>query len=106
MGEAKCGHAVAYSDSQLHGVCIFCYRDRLGECRARVAALEAERDELRAALERYLSVTDADGEEAPPHDCEFARDPEKGVCEFHEAWGELRAFLRAPSAREEAPDGE
>ena len=26
-----CPHAVPQAASQLHGICIFCYRDRLGE---------------------------------------------------------------------------
>lgn len=35
-----CGHAQPQADSQLHGVCIFCYRDRLAEASKRVEGLE------------------------------------------------------------------
>jgi hypothetical protein len=28
--DAHCGHAIPYSPSQAHGVCIFCWRDRAG----------------------------------------------------------------------------
>ena len=40
-----CIHAEPQADSQLHGVCIFCYRDRLAAATARADA--AERDTAR-----------------------------------------------------------
>lgn len=39
MAEIPCPHAIPQAASQLHGVCIFCYRDRLGEARAEVERL-------------------------------------------------------------------
>ena len=39
-GFEPCTHAVPQADSCLHGICIFCYRDRL-------AQVTAERDRLR-----------------------------------------------------------
>lgn len=38
---APCGHEPQQSSAQLHGVCIFCYRDRLGA--ERQARVEAEK---------------------------------------------------------------
>lgn len=39
MAEPTCIHAVPQAADQLHGICIFCYRDRLGAARAENAAL-------------------------------------------------------------------
>ena len=36
---APCGHEPPQGNSQLHGVCVFCYRDRLGKAQAEVARL-------------------------------------------------------------------
>lgn len=38
---APCGHEPSQGASQLHGICLFCYRDRLGEA-LRYARREAE----------------------------------------------------------------
>jgi len=38
---APCGHEPPQGNSQLHGVCVFCYRDRLGKAQAEVARLRA-----------------------------------------------------------------
>ena len=47
-----CGHEPAQSAAQLHGVCVFCYRDRLGKAEAELKARTVqERD---AARFRYL----------------------------------------------------
>ncbi len=55
---SPCLHARPQAASQLHGICVFCYRDRLGavgrelrEARARIADLES-------ALRFYRSHTD------------------------------------------------
>lgn len=40
-----CGHEPPQGNSQLHGVCIFCYRDRLG-------AFRTQLDESRKEIER------------------------------------------------------
>ncbi len=29
--------------------------------------------------------------DCPPHNCEFFTNPEKGACDFHERWADLRA---------------
>lgn len=39
MAEQTCTHAVPQAADQLHGICIFCYRDRLAAVRAENAAL-------------------------------------------------------------------
>lgn len=46
--EPSCPHAIPQAASQLHGICIFCYRDRLAAVRAENAALR----ERVALLER------------------------------------------------------
>lgn len=48
MAEPTCLHAIPQAASQLHGICIFCYRDRLASVRAENAALR----ERNAKLER------------------------------------------------------
>lgn len=48
MAEPTCIHAVPQAADQLHGICIFCYRDRLGAARTESAALR----ERVAVLER------------------------------------------------------
>ena len=40
-----CGHSKPQADSQLHGVCVFCYRDRLHQA-------VTQRDEALEALEK------------------------------------------------------
>jgi hypothetical protein len=40
MVEQPCIHAIPQAASQLHGVCIFCYRDRLAAAKRRVEVLE------------------------------------------------------------------
>jgi len=45
-----CGHEPAQSAAQLHGVCVFCYRDRLGKA-------EAERVENNALKQRVAAST-------------------------------------------------
>ena len=48
MSEARpewlepCGHSEPQADSQLHGVCVFCYRDRCGKLAKQLAEREAE----------------------------------------------------------------
>ena len=52
-----CGHEPAQSAAQLHGVCVFCYRDRLGKAEAELKALTApvayERDALAVRFTLY-----------------------------------------------------
>ena len=43
---APCIHAEPQADSQLHGICVFCYRDRLGKS-------AKQRDELVSLLKLY-----------------------------------------------------
>jgi hypothetical protein len=38
-------------------------------------------DAIRAWHELNMGIPDA-----PPHDCEFKTNPEKGACDFHERW--------------------
>lgn len=48
-----CGHERPQAASQLHGVCIFCWRDRAG-------ALRAENEQLKTILnERNQTLRDA-----------------------------------------------
>ena len=46
--------------SELHGVCIFCWRDWWAESRARWAEVEAENERLRGALRPLALVGDLD----------------------------------------------
>jgi hypothetical protein len=56
MSEEHCIHAVPQAASCLHGVCIFCYRDRLG-------ALRAENEKMKHQFERLeLFLRDAPNE--------------------------------------------
>ncbi len=63
--------------------------------RARADKAEAERDALWAALGWALDyISDGvDETETPEHACEFTSNPEKGACDFHEAYWEARAAL-------------
>ena len=58
MGEKPCGHARPQDASQLHGVCIFCYRNRLGTARSRIAELEAELAEAKTEQSRLRRMVD------------------------------------------------
>ena len=62
-GRSSCIHAVPQAPSCLHGVCIFCYRERLGALRNAlpqiVAALEAGERELIAAAAEARTCFDA-----------------------------------------------
>lgn len=46
-----CGHAQPQADSQLHGVCVFCYRDRLAESHRKNDALRERVAELEVVVE-------------------------------------------------------
>ena len=53
MSELKpCGHEPPQSSSQLHGVCIFCWRDRCGAWKQRAEKAERELADARAEIER------------------------------------------------------
>lgn len=41
MAEPTCEHAIPQAADQLHGVCVFCYRDRLGKLRYMLAECAA-----------------------------------------------------------------
>lgn len=69
--DAPCGHARPQAASQLHGVCVFCWRDRCGALEqyrrapslpALVAALEAAKAEW--AREHPLNLDDPIGARA------------------------------------------
>jgi len=50
-----CGHMKPQSPAALHGICIFCWRDRGA---ARIAALKAERDALRERVADWEDSAD------------------------------------------------
>jgi len=54
--DKRCPHAEPQADSQLHGVCVFCWRDRAGAIRAHLTteneALKKELEETRGRLKR------------------------------------------------------
>lgn len=49
-----CGHEPPQGNAQLHGVCLFCYRDRLGLERLKSTELEKRVGELEAEKELLL----------------------------------------------------
>lgn len=82
--------------------------ESLGE---RIAELEAERDRLRKAL--TWAVAQIAGEDPPiygnvignpKHDCEYELNPEKGACDWCDAWGD--AVDASLAATEPEPEGE
>jgi hypothetical protein len=107
-----CGHSEQFSDSQLHGVCIFCYRDRLG---AAVAKLKEARAPLpcghpaacaAGGVTRYCgwcAELEAIRSATPPPDADaekLALDIEKAQLPYSESWAARARALR-PQVSEE-----
>lgn len=51
-----CGHEPPQSSSQLHGVCIFCYRNRLGAAHRDLAQAEARLREVEKNLDTMTNL--------------------------------------------------
>lgn len=106
-----CGHAEGgYLHCMHDGIQNACHKcgGRMstvsGECECAFVATDSEFTALRAdvaalrgALEWALDYI-ADGLEVPAHECEFTTNPEKGACDFHEAYfGACDTLAAAPA---------
>ena len=64
----------------------------------RIAELEARNVRLAASLRWAVEyMEDGIPGVAPHHECQFYSDPEKGACDFHDAWAEAMSLV-APRA--------
>lgn len=90
-GETRepCIHAVPQSASQLHGICVFCYRDRLGATASALAAAEAKLFEMTADRDSWLEQTEHArdlalklGDEKDSAEAKLREEHERG---YHEA---------------------
>ncbi len=88
-----CGHMPNQSPAQLHGVCVFCWRDRASALRARVAELERENAEHREAQASVFKALGGDPDRATWHARIEALKRENAALReaarpFAEHWGE------------------